>query len=181
MALILSAAAIHEAGHLLILRAFGVSPSAFHLSPLGAEILINRVRLSYGQELASVLAGPGANLLCGSVIVALAGNQEIAYSAAGAHFVLAVFNLLPLRPLDGGRALQVLISWRRGPMESERIGRIVGTITAILLTVFLLWLMTASGGNLWLAPMAMATAGYGCMELTSIKGDGKAKERRLFS
>ena len=181
LALILFAAAIHEAGHLLMLRLFGVTPSAFHLSPVGAELLINRIGLSYGRELAAVLAGPAANLLFGTALVVLAWKQDDFFSAAGAHFVLAAFNLLPIRPLDGGRGLQILLSWRWGPDAGDRFCRIVGTATAVLLTAFLFWLMAASGGNLWLAPVAFGVLAYGCMEFTALRGHLKAGKNQTVS
>lgn len=47
-----------------------------------------------------MLAGPAVNLLCALVL----GGAH-AWVAAGAHLSLCLFNLLPVRPLDGGRAL----------------------------------------------------------------------------
>ena len=50
------------------------------------------------KELAAVLAGPAVNLLCGLLLA-----RGHAWVAAGAHLSLCLFNLLPVRPLDGGR------------------------------------------------------------------------------
>ena len=60
------AAALHECGHLLALRAFHVPVEGLHLSAFGAVIHARGARrLSYGRELVVTLAGCGMNLVCG--------------------------------------------------------------------------------------------------------------------
>lgn len=60
------AAALHECGHLLALRAFHVPVEGLHLSAFGAVIHARGARrLSYGRELIVTLAGCGMNLVCG--------------------------------------------------------------------------------------------------------------------
>lgn len=156
--LLLSAAAVHELGHAAVLRAFDAPATAFRLSPFGAAMRTDSAGLSYPKELAAVLAGPAANLLCGGLLAILARKSLLPYSPAGAHFVLGIFNLLPVRPLDGGRALDLLLSWLLGPNLAERVSAVVGTAAAALLAFFFLWLMKASGGNLWLLPAAAGMA-----------------------
>lgn len=63
---VLLAAALHECGHLLALRAFHVPVEELHLSAFGAVIHARGARrLSYGRELIVTLAGCGMNLVCG--------------------------------------------------------------------------------------------------------------------
>ncbi|MBR4211818.1 MAG: hypothetical protein IKR84_05465, partial [Oscillibacter sp.] len=109
-------------------------------------------RLSYGEELFCVLAGPGCNLFAAS-LCALAGNPWPAF--AGANLILCAFNLLPVRPLDGGRALELLLSWAAGPAAGEYAARWVSAAGALALASGLLYVMRGSGGSLWLLP-AMA-------------------------
>mgnify|MGYP003095173162 CR=1 FL=1 len=98
LAVILSAAALHELGHLLVLRLLGARVRELRVSVFGAELMTSAARLSYPGEIAAVLAGPAVNLLCALVL----GGAH-AWVAAGAHLSLCLFNLLPVRPLDGGR------------------------------------------------------------------------------
>lgn len=146
---VLSAAAAHEAGHLLALYLLGVPVTALRLSAFGAELYAPRGRLSYGGELAAVLSGPAVNLVCGLVLAQLGPPF---WSAAGAHLILGVFNLLPLRPLDGGRAAEALLYWMSGLAAGERMTRLLGTLTATGVSLVLAGLMWYSGGSLWLLP-----------------------------
>ena len=118
LAVILSAALLHELGHLLVLGLLGGRVTGMRVSVFGAELTTDAARLSYPGEIAAVLAGPAVNLLCG---LALAGLR--AWVAAGAHLSLCLFNLLPVRPLDGGRALYLLIAALAGPAAGERWAR----------------------------------------------------------
>ena len=140
---ILSAAALHEAGHLAVLRLVGGQIGQFTLTPFGGELRIRRSEwLSYGKEIASVLAGPGVSLSvrfgAGPRGVGFPGSGAICFS--GIHMLLALFNLLPLRQLDGGRALYLMLSWLLDPITADRIGHGVSCFflcVALLLTAAL--------------------------------------------
>ena len=127
LVMVLGAAAIHELGHWLVLRHWGVQTACLRLTVFGAEMISVSAGLSYGKELAAVLAGPLANLLWGLLLAWLGGPWLV---PAGANLVLCAFNLLPVRPLDGGRALELLVSWAAGPAAGER-----AAVTAVKLGV----------------------------------------------
>lgn len=154
LGIILGASAIHELGHYLALRCLGASCRRLRLEVLGAVLETDGRRLSYGRELACVLAGPGANLLC-ALPLAVTGREAWAVMT-GANLVLCVFNLLPLRPLDGGRALYLAVSCLAGPSAGEAATRWVGALTGVLLGTAVVWLMKCTGGSLWLLPVAVA-------------------------
>ena len=154
LGIVLGASAVHELGHCLALRCLGASCGRLRLGALGAVLETGGWRLSYGRELACVLAGPGANLLC-ALLLAVAGRGNWAV-IAGANLVLCVFNLLPLRPLDGGHALYLAVSWLAGPAAGEAAARWTGALTGTLLGTAVVWLMKCTGGSLWLLPTAVA-------------------------
>lgn len=154
LVLILFAAILHELGHFAVLRLCGAPVRGVRLGALGAVMNSERSRLSYGAELLALLAGPLTNLLCAVALIVPARTLPGLYAAAGTHLALGVFNLLPIRPLDGGQALELLVTWRFGPAAGEKTARLVGFICAALLCSGLVWLMHESRGNLWLAPPA---------------------------
>ena len=156
---VLAAALIHEAGHWLALKAAGAEVLSLRMGVLGMVMETDSRRLSYGRELAVLLAGPGVNLLCACLLTLLAEGGE---TAVGAHLILGAFNLLPVCPLDGGRALYLLAAWFLGPDRGELFARGVGALTAVLLALGLCLLCRWTGGSLWLLPAAaglLAAAG----------------------
>lgn len=159
--LLLGAAAVHEAGHLLVLWLLGGTTAGVAFSAGGMVIQTRDLRLSYGRELAAVLAGPAANLTAGALCVLLLGRGDFAAACAGAHWVLGAFNLLPAAPLDGWRALTLFLCWIAGPNSGERVANVIGGVFALLLAVGILILMASSGGNLWLLPAAAVVAREG--------------------
>ena len=158
---VLGAAVFHELGHWTVLHLLGAKAAALWLSVLGAAMEVDSGRLSYGGELAAVLAGPAANLLAALVLTARGGERWPA--AVGANLVLCAFNLLPVRPLDGGRALYLLVSWAAGPAAGEAAGRWAGTVAAAALSGLILWVIWKTGGSLWLLPALLASIQWGAV------------------
>lgn len=149
---VLGAAAVHELGHCLALGLLGTPVTGLRVGIFGAELTADRRGLSYPGELAAVLAGPGANLLCAAALTLLGGTRWAVFT--GANLVLCAFNLLPVRPLDGGRALYLLTAWAVGPAAGERTARWAGGSAALSLAAALTWVMVRTGGSLWLLPAA---------------------------
>ena len=148
---VLSAACVHECGHWAALRRCGARVTGFRLGVYGAVIESDAVRLSYARELFCVLAGPGANMAA-ALFCTLCGNPSPAFT--GANLILCAFDLLPVRPLDGGRALELLTAWAAGPAAGEYAARWMSAAGALALSFGLISLMLGSGGSLWLLPAA---------------------------
>lgn len=118
------AAILHELGHLAALRLLRGSVEALHFRLSGAEICYRGTGISYGGEVLLALAGPGMNLLW-AALCALASRRyptDLLYRFIGCHLVLAMFNLLPALPLDGGRVVHSILE-ARFPLEGERYAR----------------------------------------------------------
>ena len=125
----LLACVIHELGHVFAARMMGGGVERLSLTAIGAELSFDYLRpLSYGRDSLVALAGPAANLITG--IFALAVRR---YLPAALSLGIGAFNLLPVRPLDGGRALYDMLAGTLDADWAERIstaaaGCVVGVL-----------------------------------------------------
>ena len=171
-AAILSAAILHEMGHLLALRIFRIQITGLRIGILGAELKTRgREKLSYGREAVVLLAGPAVNGISIPILLFAANMFDWPEGTmlAGAHFLLALFNLLPVLPLDGGRILQVVLTCLLGPAAGEIILMFftVGILFCLAGTAVFLRLKKLCGN--WLLLSAMGFLGIGFNELGLVK------------
>ena len=140
---------VHELGHAAAIRLLGGRVEEIELTGVGAVLSPRRERLfSYREECAVALAGPMASFL----LALLAGDwgrrfgSGDGYLLAGLSLALAVFNLIPAGPLDGGRVLRAAVSRFWGPNRGERISRGVTGALGAGLAALGLWSLV-HGGN----------------------------------
>lgn len=136
--LFLLAAAVHEGGHLLVLRLSGGRLRRLTLTGCGA-VLACALPEARAARAAVCLAGPAASF----ALTAAAGALG-AWRLAGASALLGLFNLLPLPPLDGGMALCHLAD---GGAPRLRHG---AALAAAALLLGAGWMLFRSGGGVWL-------------------------------
>ncbi len=103
------AALAHEAGHILALRACKRRLTRVFVSPTGAE-LDYAPRLEGGRRILCLIAGPLAGLAY-TVAACTLGGTFLDLSGT-VSFVLSVFNLLPILPLDGGQVIGAILPER---------------------------------------------------------------------
>lgn len=136
---------VHELGHALSAKAFGLGPISIQLHGFGG-LTRHRAPTKAWRELVIVLAGPTFGfLLAGLGIVALlvpVGWPELARDALEQLVFLnvfwSVFNLLPIFPLDGGQALSALLQMFVGPSVAHPATFGVGLLGSIGLGLFAL-------------------------------------------
>ena len=161
-AALLSAALCHELSHVLTLHLLGAPPRRLTLSATGAELYVPDLhRLSYGGELLAVAAGPVCNLLLW-VLLSLLSVDALAVFA-GANLLLGALNLLPVRPMDGGRILWLLTALFTEPYTADRVATLVGAVTGLALLSLCLYLTASTGGGLFLLPGALWLAAKGVL------------------
>jgi len=150
LGLILLFSMVHELGHYLILNWYGAEICGFRINAFGAALEVDTSNLSYGEEILAVAAGPAANFLCASLLAL--GERQKWNVLIGCNVVLCIFNLLPLRLLDGGRMLYLLVAWLAGPQFAEQCLRWVGVVSAALISMVLLSVIWSTKGSFWLLP-----------------------------
>lgn len=98
---------LHELGHYFIAKKLGYKLSRFSLSPYGVSLSYYGETLEEKDEVYIALAGPITNLLSAFLVIAVWWLFPSFYSISKeftfVSFVIALFNLLPAYPLDGGR------------------------------------------------------------------------------
>jgi Zn-dependent protease len=129
---------LHELGHALVCRWYGIGVRAITLETLGGYTEMERDAPRPRVELAVSLAGPAVSLVLGGLVAALAVllpghtiGRELAVQLAASNVVVAAFNALPGLPLDGGRALQAVV-WAVGgdPHRGNRVAGRAGWVLA---------------------------------------------------
>ena len=146
LAAVILAALCHEWGHYGILRACGAKVEDLRISVYGAQIrLATRPILSYGREMLAALAGPAVNILLALLLTRWGERSELFYILSGAQVVLGGFNLLPLRPLDGGNALWLALAWGSDPVMADRVMHCVEGVLYVLLAGAALWIWQQTG------------------------------------
>lgn len=101
----------HEAGHFLAMRLFGFSNvNMFFVPLLGAFVSGEKDNVPEHQQLIMLFAGPGPGLLASMIILLpeVHGEVQPLFFAGMILFLLNIFNLLPLYPLDGGKIFEIL-------------------------------------------------------------------------
>lgn len=143
----LCAALIHELGHLITMFFLRQPPRTIDFLPFGIRIRKQQsTNVSYWGETAIFLAGPVLNFLFAGLITWRFGFTQLAQI----HFLLGLFNLLPIGILDGGMAMQSLACCFGSPQEAERISRAVSLIILLPLVAGAAVLMVRGKGNITL-------------------------------
>jgi Zn-dependent protease/CBS domain-containing protein len=149
----------HELSHALVARRFGIQVRDITLFIFGGAATLEGDAKTPGQEALIELAGPacsialGAALIGGSLVVGDSVVGIIGYGLGILNISLAVFNLIPAFPMDGGRILRAVL-WRiRGDQfAATRSAAIVGRLFGYFLIVVGVWLALDENLNgLWLA------------------------------
>lgn len=146
---------LHEYGHALVARRLGIGVRDIILMPLGGMARLESLPEKPSDEVKVSIAGPPVNLVLAALFygVAYAGFDISPFSIPDlsaeddrignvlvylglVNLVLAIFNLLPAFPMDGGRVLRGLLSFRMERVRATEIASAVGQGFAALFFVF---------------------------------------------
>jgi Zn-dependent protease len=170
---------LHELGHALAARGFGVRTRDIELYPIGGVARLDRIPEKPHQELAIALAGPAVNIAIALFLAPLMwfDGYGIGLGASAhswmeafwqrmlwANLFLAGFNLLPAFPMDGGRVLRAVLAIFVPRVQATAAAAHVGTVFAALF--FVAGLLTA---NVFLMILAWFVFITGRAELNAVR------------
>jgi Zn-dependent protease/predicted transcriptional regulator len=146
---------LHEYGHAIMARKYGVKTKDIILSPIGGVARLESIPEEPYKELFIALAGPLVNVIIavtlsiitlsiysGGIFPSSESLELLKYPSEFIRFVIVmnialfVFNLVPAFPMDGGRVLRSLLAIKIGRSKATRTASLIGRILAIGFIVF---------------------------------------------
>jgi stage IV sporulation protein FB len=136
----------HEFGHILTALSFGVATPDVTLLPIGGVARLERIPEKPAEEFLIAIAGPIVNVVIALGLVAFGADLSTRNLAAvessqismidrlaAVNLFLAVFNMIPAFPMDGGRVLRALLAVRMGHVRATEAAATIGQAFAFVL------------------------------------------------
>ncbi len=158
-ALIFLCVLLHELGHSLVAKSYGLDITSITLLPIGGVSQITEIPRDPIKEVNITIAGPVVNFLIAGLLL-LVGEladpslqfSEISLQSGStmvdlfwANVMLGLFNIVPAYPMDGGRILRGIIAMKKDYTEATRLAADIGKLFAIAFIVigffYNLWLI----------------------------------------
>ena len=170
---------LHEFGHILMARKYGVGTQDVILTPIGGMARLHKMPEKPKNEFAVSIAGPLVNVVIAALLSPsllyfpmsdLLALEDVNLIFDGpkyfiriliiANLVLVGFNLIPAFPLDGGRMLRAGLSFKFGRRRGTRIAAIIGKILAVGLFAIGIYISTPSFAFIGVFIFVMASIEY---------------------
>jgi len=167
---------LHELGHAVVARRFGVRVSGIELGFFGGAAKMADMPRDPSRELQIAAAGPAVSLMLGGAGLGLAALTHLPLLGliGWINLVIAGFNLIPALPMDGGRILRALLARRMGYVRATDAAVTVARVATIAFAVIglsgayqllllapFLWMMTTREQQLARLPASDGYGGFG--------------------
>jgi Zn-dependent protease/CBS domain-containing protein len=136
----------HEFGHALTARRYGIRTPDITLLPIGGLARLERMPEKPGQEIVVALAGPAVNVVIAAALILILNthfdsdalqrldnpNLSFLVRLASVNIFLALFNLIPAFPMDGGRVLRAVLAIWYPRTQATNIAAKIGQALAFV-------------------------------------------------
>ena len=151
---IFSCVLLHEFGHVLAARRYGIHTPDITLLPIGGIARLERMPREPVQELIVALAGPAVNVVIGLLLLAWRGFESPTFAELNLmegsfsarlmawNFYMVLFNMIPAFPMDGGRVLRASLAFFLDYVKATQVAASVGQGIAVfgaMAVLFLGW------------------------------------------
>lgn len=141
---------LHELGHALTAKRYNITTKDIILLPIGGLARLEKIPEKPSQEFWVAIAGPAVNLLIALILFGLVyainpgsfesqlSNYEkvtldnFLISLLLVNIFIAIFNLIPAFPMDGGRVFRALLSMQIGRLKATQVAASLGQMLAIV-------------------------------------------------
>ena len=165
---------LHELGHALAARRYGIRASRILLLPIGGMAEFDSIPRQPRREILIALAGPAVNYLLAGLLLLFFGWpkllsetgtptqwSQVPATLLAVNLIMGLFNLLPAFPMDGGRVLRALLAMRLDYLGATRWAARIGQGIALLLSAAAAYESWFGGQNLWLLAVLFLFIAYG--------------------
>ena len=173
--LIFGCVVLHELGHALAAKKYGIKTRDIILLPIGGVARLEKMPDQPQQELWVALAGPAVNVVIAALLAVFlfitnsftpvsqlaSGTVSLAERVMAVNIFLVLFNMIPAFPMDGGRVLRALLATRipytRATQFAATLGQGIAVLFGIaglflnpflLFIAFFVWIGAAQESNL---------------------------------
>jgi stage IV sporulation protein FB len=185
IAILFACVMLHEFGHILMARRYGIKTPDVTLLPIGGVAALERMPEKPGEEIMVALAGPVVNLVIAALLLIPLGGQidfekitsiqhaptDLLTQVAFANIAVFVFNLIPAFPMDGGRVLRAVLAFKMDYARATRTAASIGQGLAIFfgvlgllgnpfLILIALFIFIAAAGEAGYVEIRALTHGY---------------------
>ncbi len=147
---------MHEYGHALTARRYGINTRDIILSPIGGIARLEKIPEKPSEELKVALAGPAVNVVIALILLpivyflrqdgliyegkseleALQNWNNLLPLVLGTNVLLVVFNMIPAFPMDGGRVLRSILAMNMNRVKATKIAFIVAQVAALFMFLY---------------------------------------------